>query len=176
MSGFTSNNAPALVPSQQEVDDFVNAAHGANNAAITEFLDKYGAGFIDAPKGGGWHALTEAVWRGYRETVVLLLERGADINIKDTNGGKTPLMVAMLFGHKDIAILLLEKGADMDAQDNNGRTALEFAQGNAGEAAALLQQMLETKRRQLLADAVKSRIDKLKQLRPVKPALKKNRP
>lgn len=50
--------------------------------------------------------------RGHLEIVKLLLENGADVNVKDTFYGATPLTWAVNKGHTEIVKLLLEKGAE----------------------------------------------------------------
>ena len=61
----------------------------------------------------------------------LLLDRGADINVKDKYG-KTALHLAASCGYKAKAQLLLDRGADISATDNDSLTALQIAvkQGN----------------------------------------------
>ena len=46
----------------------------------------------------------------------LLLDRGANIEAKDTNGN-TALRLAVVEGHEDIAQLLLDRRADIEAKD-----------------------------------------------------------
>jgi ankyrin repeat protein len=51
-----------------------------------------------------------AAARGHAEVVQVLLETGADVNVKDKNG-KTALMRAVIKGHKEIAEILKKSGA-----------------------------------------------------------------
>ena len=80
-------------------------------------------------KGGGMNVtitvrngtmLMIAVGKGDIDVVKLLIDYGADLNLKD-NEGKTALMLA-----KDPAIakLLIDSGANVNSHDKNGRTAL----------------------------------------------------
>lgn len=57
-------------------------------------------------------ALMFAAQYGHLDVVELLIEKGANINQKDTFYGVTPLMAAMQDGHVAVMKLLLEKGAD----------------------------------------------------------------
>jgi ankyrin repeat protein len=61
--------------------------------------------------------------------VQLLLELGADIEIKDSKG-KTALICASKNGYLDIVIELINNGANVDAKDNDGKTALICASKN----------------------------------------------
>jgi len=57
--------------------------------------------------------------------VTLLIESGADINLKDERGN-TPLHLAA-FGETEVVKLLLEQGADVNATNNAGETPLHKA-------------------------------------------------
>ena len=47
----------------------------------------------------------------------LLLEKGAELEAKDKNYGRTPLSWAAEKGHEAVVKLLLEKGAELEAKD-----------------------------------------------------------
>jgi serine/threonine protein kinase/ankyrin repeat protein len=61
-----------------------------------------------------------------KEIFKLLIQNGADINIKD-NKGRTTLDYAILRNNEEIAKILIEKGADVNAKDNEGGTILRSA-------------------------------------------------
>ncbi|MEW6677407.1 MAG: ankyrin repeat domain-containing protein [Pseudomonadota bacterium] len=73
----------------------------------------------------GKTALVEAVDRGDVEMVRLLLDAGADPDLKAA--GYTPLGRAAMQGHSRIARMLLEAGADPDLKSNDGNTPLAAA-------------------------------------------------
>ena len=76
----------------------------------------------------GASALHLAVLKDNGEIVKLLLENGADIEIKAKDEFKsTPLMWAAFWGLYEMAKLLLEEGADVNAPDVNGNTPLVWA-------------------------------------------------
>lgn len=58
--------------------------------------------------------------------VQLLLDRGADVNLRN-DFGQTPLHAAADSGTPANIRCLVENGADIDAQDNQGNTALHIA-------------------------------------------------
>jgi ankyrin repeat protein len=60
------------------------------------------------------------------ETVRVLLERGADIEARDSDNW-TPLHVACAWGHLAVTRLLLDAGADMNVRDNDGHAPLNVA-------------------------------------------------
>ena len=73
-------------------------------------------------------ALTLAMERHCSAFVKLLLEKGADLHLKDNLENKTLLMEAAEKGFADVVQLLLEKGEDVNAREAiYGRTALMFA-------------------------------------------------
>jgi uncharacterized protein len=61
-----------------------------------------------------------------RDTMRLLLERGADPNAKQQTGF-TPLHSAALHGDREMAQLLVEHGADRGATSDDGKTAAAIA-------------------------------------------------
>lgn len=56
-----------------------------------------------------------------------MLNREADIELKDALYGRPPLGEAALAGKLGVVTLLVEGGAEIDATDNAGRTALRLA-------------------------------------------------
>jgi predicted nucleic acid-binding Zn-ribbon protein len=73
--------------------------------------------------------LYKACSQGNVENVKLLLDKGVDVNAKDTEGW-TVLMYASEYGHTEIVKLLLESGADVNAKTEYGNTALICASVN----------------------------------------------
>ena len=58
---------------------------------------------------------------GYKETVLFLIENGANVNSK-CDIGRTPLHVAA-----EIATFLIDKRAQIDVRDKDGATPLHIA-------------------------------------------------
>ena len=102
------------------------AASAGNPAAVTQLLDMG----VDVNSLGGSPAvgtpLMGAVQGGNLETVELLLQRGAIVDLAGPEG-MTPLMTAADIGNPDMANLLIANGAVLDLQDPNGFTPLHFA-------------------------------------------------
>ena len=64
-------------------------------------------------------AILTAAEEGYKETVGLLLAKGANVDAKDRDhNGSTPLILASAKGAKEIVTILLERRADVNAKDN----------------------------------------------------------
>ena len=59
----------------------------------------------------------------------LLLEKGADVESKDSQYGRTPLSWAAEKGHEAVVKLLLEKGADVESKDTMARRRCRGRQG-----------------------------------------------
>jgi len=70
-----------------------------------------------------------AIASGKTETVKSLLERGANINARDSSG-MSALLLAASRGRQDVCELLLNYGADPYAKDQSGQTAIEHAKLN----------------------------------------------
>ena len=77
---------------------------------------------------------------GEVETALLLLQAGADKNVRDGKG-RTAVMLATCNGHTEIVRWLLQAGAGKNMRDGEGRTALMWAarNGHAGITRLLLQ-------------------------------------
>ena len=81
--------------------------------------------FQEGMPGSGATALHVAIVAGHTKAATLLIQAGANVNIRarDKHGG-TPLHWAAAFGKVEQAALLIRAGADVNARDNNGGTPL----------------------------------------------------
>ena len=69
-----------------------------------------------------------AAEEGHEAVVRLLLDRGADIESRDTEYGQSPLSLAARYGHEAVVRLLLDRGADTESRSRNGMTPLRYAE------------------------------------------------
>jgi ankyrin repeat protein len=102
---------------------------------------------INTPDRVGWTPLSVAAEIGHADMARLLLEAGANPNIRYTgwiplappHGEFTPLMGAAKHGHTEITKLLLEQGAQVNARDFYRTTALFHAvRGDSADSVRLL--------------------------------------
>ncbi|KAH6664496.1 hypothetical protein B0J14DRAFT_523182, partial [Halenospora varia] len=77
---------------------------------------------------------------GVKAVVKLLLDQGADVNLKD-NYKRTPLHQASVNGHTKVVQLLLDQGADVNSKDSDGKTPLDLA--SASGHAEVVQLLLD---------------------------------
>jgi len=70
--------------------------------------------------------LHESILSSKPNCAKLLIEKGAEVNAKDTDGW-TPLICASRDGHIEVAKLLIEKEAEVNAKDTDGWTPLILA-------------------------------------------------
>jgi hypothetical protein len=71
-------------------------------------------------------ALSQSILAGDKDTIVVLLNNGADPNSNDGIGGPKHLFMAARFHQTEIAKVLLDKGADVNCL-YNGMTPLDIA-------------------------------------------------
>ena len=102
--------------------------------AVLAWLD--GGGRVNEGFSGGERdgvtLLMGAAVNGHERVVDILLQRGADANLKNSRGG-TALMHAAIEGHERVVELLLQRGAEINVQDSRGVTALMGAALNGHE-------------------------------------------
>ncbi len=77
-------------------------------------------------KGREWSALHYATFGGHEDVVRFLLEHGADVKARSTNGSSV-LMMAAREGREALAQLLLDRGADPRVVNDHGDDALAWA-------------------------------------------------
>lgn len=70
------------------------------------------------------YALMDAAWAGKQDSVLLLIKKGADINVRNDYSQETPLMYAAQQGHLDVVKILLANGASPDLEPINSEGAL----------------------------------------------------
>jgi ankyrin repeat protein len=95
--------------------------------AIVELLANAGASIIlKESLEEGKTPLMLAAQYGRRETVILLVQKGSDVNTITTRDELTALILAAKEGHKGTVRALLERGADANLSDSYGWTPLHF--------------------------------------------------
>ncbi len=96
----------------------------------SELLIASGKIDINSKDSNGYGALAQAIKKDHSAIVRLLIDKGADVNIR-TNAANTLLMLAVLAKNPGIVELLLTRASDVNAQDHIGDTALMLAAGTA---------------------------------------------
>jgi len=99
----------AQVPEEARPEAYLDAVRKSDAAAVKALLDQGVP--VDARFRYDRTALSFAADRGSVEIVKMLLDRGAEVNAKDTYYRVTALTWALEKGHVEIARLLLDKGA-----------------------------------------------------------------
>jgi hypothetical protein len=99
---------------RSEIQWKLTAAASAGDVAEVKRWIAWGVSIDTAPDsaaGGGEPALIAAAWKGHDAVIQLLLDRGGNINRRDSCGN-TALNAAVLRGHLSTVQLLLTRGAN----------------------------------------------------------------
>ncbi|KPJ05062.1 PREDICTED: ankyrin repeat and MYND domain-containing protein 2 [Papilio xuthus] len=103
------------------------------NAIAQEDLDEFKSilahhkGSVDLFDENGMTALQHAAYKGNKDMVQMLLDRGADVNSGKHEYNYTALHFGALSGNSDVCKLLLNAGAKPTATNSVGRTASQMA-------------------------------------------------
>ena len=109
--------------SREEIRAFVEMARVGNHQAMKAFLARYPEAIDGRESQHDWTALMVAAgWVGHKETVLFLLERGADIDIKSANG-TTALSWAKYNKRKEIIQILTNEQKQRQRQTSEIKDA-----------------------------------------------------
>ncbi len=123
----------ATPPTPQELQAAVRAGRRVFTEGLPEPEEEEEEGDDDfrrlflppVEKLGGLTPLLHAVREGYTESVVALLDGGADIDAVSAADGTSPMLMAAINGQFDLVMLLLDRGADPNlVSDLNGVSPL----------------------------------------------------
>lgn len=108
------------------IEDIQRACRLGDRSLLKDALDTHPEGLNQMDVTLGWAPLYRTVICGHVETTQLLLDVGADPDIK-TKMGETPLHQAAYNSQYQISKLLLDYGANPNIQQNDGDTPLHHA-------------------------------------------------
>ena len=123
--------------SAEDVDDLYQAAGDGDVSQVSRLLD---SGIdVNARTSNGSYALNNAAVEVRLEVVRLLLNRGADPNVQNSQGD-TPLICTTKYagGHAATVKVLVDAGTDLAITDAKGNTALDYARAKEQRAAIAL--------------------------------------
>ena len=118
-------------------EDVLGKAHGGDAQDVTAWLDEGGGVDARCAEQGRATLLMAAACGGHEAMVRMLLQRGASVNLQESDGG-TALMGAAVNGQTTIVQALLDAKADASLQATNGTTALMWAEQEKHAATAQL--------------------------------------
>ncbi|MBN2329926.1 MAG: ankyrin repeat domain-containing protein [Candidatus Omnitrophica bacterium] len=113
--------------SQAPTIDIWTAAAAGNTAELQKHIAA-GTDLNQKEPAGGGTPLIAASALGQTEAARLLINNGAELEIKN-NDGSTALMTAVFFCYPEIVKLLLENGAEVNTTNNAGSTPMDVVGG-----------------------------------------------
>jgi ankyrin repeat protein len=102
------------------------ASRNGHTECITTLLSNHGANINEKDHHHGLSPLYMALAYGMVDAVQLLLDYGADVNVKDRYGW-TPLHDAVSIRDYECIRILLDSGADLNITDSEDRTPFDMA-------------------------------------------------
>lgn len=145
-----------------------------HTAVITDNLDALkqhiaaGSNINEKDPFGGSSPLISASLFGKTEAARLLIEAGADLNLKNKDGS-TALITSAFFCRPEIVKMLLQKGADKTIKNNYGSTAYQSVATPFSEAKPVYEMMVQA----LAPMGLKLDYDYVEKTRPIIAALLK---
>ncbi|XP_005375061.1 PREDICTED: 2-5A-dependent ribonuclease [Chinchilla lanigera] len=115
---MSSNSSSATMENNHPL---INAVENEDVSQIKQLLET-GTDVNVQEEQGGWTPLHNAVQRGRKDIVEMLLHYGADPRQRKKNGA-TCLIIAGIEGYVELLRFFLSKGADVNEYDANGFTA-----------------------------------------------------
>ena len=99
-------------------DNLWGAARTGDLDGIKRYLEE-GADIDELSEQTHLSPLAWATMMGETKAVKLLIQLGADVNVRQEDGG-TPLHIAFFLGRAEISEILLKEGADVNVKNNRG--------------------------------------------------------
>ena len=107
--------------------DLFNACVAGRNADVLAKIAR-DPQLLKSHSSDGWTPLHLAAFFGHLQLATSLIEGGAEVDARSTNGlNNTPLHAAAAGGYTELVALLLQHGANANARQEGGWTALHAA-------------------------------------------------
>ncbi|KAK6507850.1 hypothetical protein TWF481_006272 [Arthrobotrys musiformis] len=120
---------------RQKTPSPLTLAAGKGYYEIVRLLVEHGADIHSTSLKNRRPLFHQAVFSGKAEMVEYLIDKGANVDVRDIDGW-SPIMVAAQMGYCNIIKTLLDKGANIDSEAQSGATAL-FLAAQQGHTAAV---------------------------------------
>jgi len=123
--------------SSKKLYNFLEKTISSGDKTTLEALINNGAK-IDQRNSDKETALLKALESKHEDIAMLLIEKGADVNVQGKRGENTPLILAAEHGFKNVVEQLFKKGAKIDQRNSSKKTALLKALEKKHEDIAML--------------------------------------
>ncbi|KNC85229.1 hypothetical protein SARC_02564 [Sphaeroforma arctica JP610] len=115
-------------------DNQVVLFHAASTGDLDEVKEQVKTAGLDSTNELNMHAMHYAVYGGQLEVIKFMVESGATLDTKNTDGN-TPLYLALIEEEDAIALYFMAKGSDLHYENCGGCSAYDLAESKVMKAA-----------------------------------------
>lgn len=108
------------------MDEAFRIIRSGSLSALQQYIYEHHDMKINSTRWSGFSLLHRAAGVGSIDMCEVLLDNGADINLRSVRGWYTPLHIALANGYTDVAMFLIERGAHPWQRSKTGEDPYDY--------------------------------------------------